>query len=450
MLTPWFRWVNRTLEYSAQAAAYGASGLLGIHWRVKEVMPQFTALAKYPWQRELTSENVWEDFFAQEFGVGPAAAAAARILSSVDSFKLPRPDGWVAGPGQVLPRCDPAMAKTFGFVADFQKLRRQITDISALSRFDYWSNSLQYMKEIANAGCAWVHLNSCLAMISHEECTPTADLGCFHHGTMNVTVTMNSEFNTQESCMQSCFAKGLPYAGVEFSVACFCSAAPPAKSEAMACPKVMMPCAGNANETCGAGSILNAFSFTCREPEPAPARKAEAQACIQAYSALVDASRKLVNALLGTVSTTGTIGSVENLMQHSFPAMLTTPRLVLEAALGEPLPAVAVPGFEYTGQERLFLTTPRQQAEMHQPLHVRSFLLTKEPPATPPSLHYRAMGEQHSPTVIEMKLKMVGRGVYTAEIPASAMTGDIEYWLTSGELVWPAAAPATPHTVVVL
>ena len=60
------------------------------------------------------------------------------------------------------------------------------------------------------------------------------------------------------------------------------------------------------------------------------------------------------------------------------------------------------------------------------------------------------MGEQQSPTVIGMKLKMAGRGVYTAEIPASAMARDIEYWLTSGELVWPAAAPATPHTVVVL
>jgi len=169
---------------------------------------------------------------------------------------------------------------------------------------------------------------------------------------MNVTITMNSEFNTQESCMQSCFAKGLSYAGVEFSVACFCSATVPAKSAAMACPKKMMPCASNSSETCGASSILDAFSFTCREPEPVPARKAEAQACVGNFTALVDASRKLLNALLGTVSTTGAIGSVENLMQHSFSAMLTAPRLVLEAALGEQLPAAAVPRFEYTGAER--------------------------------------------------------------------------------------------------
>jgi len=129
--------VNRTLEYSAQAAVYGASGLLGIHWRVKKVIPQFAALAKYPWQRDLTSEAVWEGFFALELGAGPAAAAAARVLSSVDSFKVPRPDGWVAGPGQVLPRCDPAMAKTYLFVSEFQKLRPLIKDGSALSQIHY-------------------------------------------------------------------------------------------------------------------------------------------------------------------------------------------------------------------------------------------------------------------------------------------------------------------------
>jgi len=61
------------------------------------------------------------------------------------------------------------------------------------------------------------------------------------------------------------------------------------------------------------------------------------------------------------------------------------------------------------------------------------------------------MGEQQvSRTVVAMRLKMAGRGVYAAEIPASAMTGDIEYWLTSDALVWPAAAPATLHTVMVL
>ena len=173
-------WVNRTILYSAQAAAYGASGLLGIHWRVKEVMPQFVALGRYPWQRNLTSQVVWEDFFAQEFGPSPAAAEAARILSGVDSFKLPRPDSWVAGPGAVLPSCDPSMATTYAFVAEFQQLRSQIKDKASLSRFDYWASSLLYMKEIAHAGCAWVALNSCVAKISHEECTSTADLGCFN------------------------------------------------------------------------------------------------------------------------------------------------------------------------------------------------------------------------------------------------------------------------------
>ena len=127
---------------------------------------------------------------------------------------------------------------------------------------------------------------------------------------MNVSVTLNGEFMTRESCMQSCFAKGLPYAGVEFAAACFCSAAPPVKS-AIACPKTLMPCAGNKTESCGGGCVVEAFSFSCHEPEPVAKRKVEAQACVGNYTALVDASRRLVNAMLGAVSTTGTIGSIE-------------------------------------------------------------------------------------------------------------------------------------------
>ena len=74
-------------------------------------------------------------------------------------------------------------------------------------------------------------------------------------------------------------------------------------------------------------------------------------------------------------------------------------RLALEAALGEPLPASALPGYDYTGEDRLFLTTPRQQAEKHQPLHVRAFLLTKTPPVPTPGNVYVIQTLQFTPVL---------------------------------------------------
>eukprot|EP01046_Picozoa_sp_COSAG06_P058129 COSAG06_NODE_11573_length_1490_cov_1.064702_1_plen_50_part_00 len=49
-----------------------------------------------------------------------------------------------------------------------------------------------------------------------------------------------------------------------------------------------------------------------------------------------------------------------------------------------------------------------------------------------------------------MVSKMVGHRVFVASIPAAAMAVDVEWYVSAGELVWPAAAPAVPHTVVVV
>ncbi len=42
-------WVNRTLQHMEDALAYGATGLLGIHWRTGITSPQITAMAQKSW-----------------------------------------------------------------------------------------------------------------------------------------------------------------------------------------------------------------------------------------------------------------------------------------------------------------------------------------------------------------------------------------------------------------
>ena len=61
-----------------------------------------------------------------------------------------------------------------------------------------------------------------------------------------------------------------------------------------------------------------------------------------------------------------------------------------------------------------------------------------------------AQGSTKSWTNASMVSKMAGRGVFVASIPAAAMAADVEWYVSAGALVWPAAAPAVPHTVVVV
>ena len=219
-------WVNRTLEYSAQAAGYGVNGLLGIHWRVREVAPQLSALARYPWQRNITSLQVWEDFFASEFGGGGSAGAAAaaavaavakqaaEILSSVDSFKLPRPDNWIGGPGGIVQNTNVTACNAldgtgstkesdYAFVEAFHALRPQLVAATTkgnngtssaaaavLARYEFWAESLEYMRQMALVGCHWDKLQRCIdklpstcnvslkQQLSHNQCVKGQNFAC--------------------------------------------------------------------------------------------------------------------------------------------------------------------------------------------------------------------------------------------------------------------------------
>jgi hypothetical protein len=470
-------WLNRTIEYAQQAVDYGATGLLGIHWRVKEVSPQLSALAKFPWSPTTTSVELWEQFFAEELGgSSPTSLKAAAIMATVDSFKLPRPDHW-SGPGMLNQVCDPNFATNYAFVDQFVALRTDLTDLDALSRFDFWANSFTYMRLMAVVGCDWNHLAACAAKLPiGTRCVPNAapappnsacyrDCGGSFDGNriMPTTAAISDPAMTREKCALACH--NLPdhpvFAGVEFGVACFCGPTAPDSTYAIPCPTTTptcgarCPCGGNKTETCGGACILEAYSYTCANPNAA-ARKVAASVCIPLSEQLVNSSTLLMNALLATVETTGTIGSVENLVQHSFPAVFS-PIADLEDALGTALPPSAKPGIGYTGVERLFLTTPRQSAPPSTALPLQVYTLAQSTKSTPgsrgsPLLHYREMGSGTTTpwTELPTTLKMADRGVYTVEIPASAMTADVEYYFSWGALVWPAGAPTVPHTVVVV
>jgi hypothetical protein len=87
--------------------------------------------------------------------------------------------------------------------------------------------------------------------------------GCYTEGTGGRALSYQQtggNGNTVENCIATCIAAGYTVAGMEYSSQCFCDnflyngAAPTAESSCS------MPCAGNANEFCGAGDILSLYN----------------------------------------------------------------------------------------------------------------------------------------------------------------------------------------------
>jgi hypothetical protein len=67
---------------------------------------------------------------------------------------------------------------------------------------------------------------------------------------------------TIQACLNFCTTKGFPYAGVEYSVECYCGTTPAATSAQVADSDCNMPCSGDATEPCGGGSRLSLFYTT--------------------------------------------------------------------------------------------------------------------------------------------------------------------------------------------
>jgi hypothetical protein len=152
--------------------------------------------------------------------------------------------------------------------------------------------------------------------------------------------------------------------------------------------------------------------------------------------------------LLGTVSTTGELGTVANWNQHNLPGLLAKPGEELAKLLGEPLPANAQLTRSYHGPTRIIVPTNRTSLAANEALKLKVIVLAQTPPRAA-SLHCRKLGERR---FAEIPLTPVARGVYAVQLPA-ADKGDFEYYLQAeteaGKPVYfPATAPKCNQTVV--
>jgi hypothetical protein len=114
------------------------------------------------------ADDFYRDWAAHEFGP-EVGEDAARIFSAVDG-KLPRPSNWIGGPGGYTPDEQPwdAVKLEYAFVDEFAALRDRVTTPGNLARFDYWLNTLEYLRASAKVRCAWGELNAAMKTIEGE------------------------------------------------------------------------------------------------------------------------------------------------------------------------------------------------------------------------------------------------------------------------------------------
>lgn len=188
------------------------------------------------------------------------------------------------------------------------------------------------------------------------------------------------------------------------------------------------------------------------EKDPAAQKKLALETALPIRRELIEQVTDVHRYLLATVTTTGGMGTVANWQQHLIPTLLTQPGQKLARILGEELPVDAMPPNKSDGPPRVIVPTVRGSLTTGEDLKLKVILLgvgrTQDA-----ALYWRQLGQKK---FNRTSLAHIARSVYSAEVPAQMIGNfDLEYHIvarsaTGREIVFPASAPRTNQTVVVI
>jgi hypothetical protein len=131
--------------------------------------------------RDLPAEDFYLDWARAEFGRN-VAEPIARLFTRLDGgpdvgigrrrdAHLPRPSTWVGGPGGIQPDGRPwdEVQREYAFVDELAALRPQVRGAGNLERFDYWLNTMRYLRAVGRVNCTWGRFNAALKEVEKEQ-----------------------------------------------------------------------------------------------------------------------------------------------------------------------------------------------------------------------------------------------------------------------------------------
>jgi hypothetical protein len=186
-------WAGRVRRDAADALAYGCTGLMGIHWRTKTLSPTVSALARAGWdqtgwdtapaakptsRRDMPAGDFYSDWCRAWFGE-EVAIPMANMFTALDSgggkgrelrAHLPRPGLWTQGGSIAInPNAWARVSTQYAFVDSMEKLRDQVKGAGNLERFDYWLNSMRYLRAMGRIGCLRGALDKAMKRVNSQK-----------------------------------------------------------------------------------------------------------------------------------------------------------------------------------------------------------------------------------------------------------------------------------------
>ena len=494
-------WAGRMRRDAVDALKYGCTGLMGIHWRTRILAPNVSALAQAAWSQEFDDPRQTREgaeggapatATAKEFADTDNDALYRDVRRDMNAYRIAVPNGRYR---VTLQFCEPNFTETGKRVFDV-KLEGE-TVLTGLDIFEHAGTGRALDFEFGGVGVKDGRLDiefvrradvPCIAAIAVEGANAKRRINCGGPAEGDYEKDLEpldlfipsadfyadwalAEFGPKVAGEAAdIFAKidchlprpsdwtdgpggyrpdDAPWSRVEKDFAFvdeFAALRKKVKSAGylerfdywLANFRFMR---ASARMKCAWGAFNTALGKAKQAQGPDRARLARDEA-LPARIELVGAVREMYDELLKTVSTTGEMGSVTNLEQHTLPHVIETPGRELEALLGGPLPAEAQLPADYAGATRIVVPVVRTSLAQGEPLNVVVTVLAETPPAAV-SLYWRPMGKGEFK---EVALAHVARATYAAMLPVNE---DIEYYIKAADALWPATAPELNQTILI-
>jgi hypothetical protein len=132
--------------------------------------------------RDMPVDDFYADWCQAQFG-GEVAAPMGALFTRIDGggpanigqstrgANLPRPATWIAGPGGIVVNGNPwEREKTrYTFVDEMAKRRAQVQGAGNLARFDYWLNTMRYLRAVGQLGCVRGELDRAMEQVGAQQ-----------------------------------------------------------------------------------------------------------------------------------------------------------------------------------------------------------------------------------------------------------------------------------------
>lgn len=187
-------WVGRLRKDALDSYRYGCNGLIGIHWRTRDLSPNVSALAKAAWManqwdqqdsaqgRDLPTNDFYADWVKSEFGINNQKLVD--LLEKLDSKGTEQKEGhkgdsplnasdWIGGPGGLMTNKPVEemieRISRYDFLPEMIEMRSLVSGAGNLERFDYWVNNLKFNKVMLETALQFTRLQIVINEIAKES-----------------------------------------------------------------------------------------------------------------------------------------------------------------------------------------------------------------------------------------------------------------------------------------